>query len=105
MRQAIYLLSQLFALDLLSTAGQAVGDVGAIALTAFQQPLGGQPLVNVEDGVLIHQQRFGKLTNAGQPIARRQSAADAVAANLVCDLARDGYARRCLNSYEQEILR
>ena len=53
-------------------AADFVGDVSSIPMPAIQQARGGQSLVHMVDGVLVHGQLSGQFPHAGQPLAGLQ---------------------------------
>ena len=59
--------------------GDAVGYEGAVAVAAFQEPLGRQTLVDAENGVLIDGQFDGQRADRGEPVAGVEGPAGALA--------------------------
>jgi hypothetical protein len=101
MRQPIHLPNEKFPLNFSAPARKTIGDVCAIPLPPLEQTFGCQAFINTEDRVLVDEQFFGELADAGQAIPGSERSARAVIANLIGDLPRDGDARGCFDSNKQ----
>jgi hypothetical protein len=86
------LLAEESALGFHLSGGDPAGHVGAVAVAAFEQSLGGEAFVNAEDGVLVDGQLAGQGADGGEAVAGLELPAGALGPDLGGNLPGDRHA-------------